>query len=154
MKNPRPQIRRERPAGFTLVEVMLVLAVLAVLLLLAWPAYQAQIQQTRRSVALAALENLRMRQEQYFVNFRRYAQDLHQLGYPTAATALNDEARPVALQDPAGIYQLTIVEAEPTRYVLEARATGSQLADIRCQQLRISGAGLREAAPGEVEECW
>ncbi len=140
--------------GFTLVELLMVSAVLAVLILAALPAYQSHIQQARRSVALSALEGLRMRQEQYFANFRRYAEDLHALGYPTRSTALNESARPVSPQDPEGIYHFSIVDAEPTSYVIEARAQGRQLADSRCQTLRISAEGLKEAVPGGVDECW
>ncbi len=141
-------------SGFTLVEVMLVLAVISILLLFALPAYQTHVLQARRSVALTALEGMRLRQEQYFANFRRYAEDLYELGYPTRTAALNEWARPVLPQDPAGIYQLSIAEAEATTYVLEARATGAQLADHRCQILRISAEGMRESAPGSVGECW
>ena len=47
-----------RIAGFTLVELMIVLAILAALAALAWPTYQNAVQRSRRADAVSALLNL------------------------------------------------------------------------------------------------
>lgn len=58
--------------GFTLVELMIVVAILGVLGVLAIPAYQSYIRNARTSEAKATLETIRLLQEQYYADRRTY----------------------------------------------------------------------------------
>lgn len=58
--------------GFTLVELMIVMAILGVLGMIAVPAYNRYIAGARISEARANLESLRLLEEQYFADQKTY----------------------------------------------------------------------------------
>ena len=114
--------RRRRPArlvGFTLVELLIVVAIVAILALIALPSYQAQIRKGHRAAAQSYMMDLAQRQAQYLLDARAYASTEAALGY-TATPA-----------DVAPYYTLGIaapVVAPPT-FTITATAIGSQIAD-------------------------
>lgn len=58
--------------GFTLVELMIVVAVIAILGAIAYPNYQEYARKGRRGEARAALLELRQQQERYMTQFNEY----------------------------------------------------------------------------------
>lgn len=58
--------------GFTLLELMIVVAVLSILGTIAYPAYQDYARKGRRGEARAALLELRQQQERYMTQFNTY----------------------------------------------------------------------------------
>ena len=58
--------------GFTLIELMIVVAVIAILGAIAYPAYQDYARKGRRGEARAALFELRQQQERYMTQFNKY----------------------------------------------------------------------------------
>ena len=68
--------------GFTLIELMIVIAIIGILSSIAFPSYQNYLVEGRRSEAQAALINIAGRQEQYFLDNKVYANDLTELGLP------------------------------------------------------------------------
>jgi type IV pilus assembly protein PilE len=65
----RPSIRG---AGFTLIEVMIVVAVVAVLAAIAIPNYSDYVKRSKIVEATSALSDLRVRYEQLFLDTRSY----------------------------------------------------------------------------------
>lgn len=59
--------------GFTLIEVMIVVAVIAILAAIAYPSYQAYIVRANESAAQQFLLLVANRQEQYLLDRREYA---------------------------------------------------------------------------------
>jgi type IV pilus assembly protein PilE len=59
--------------GFTLIEVMIVVAIVAILSAIAVPAYSDYIMRSRLSEAQAELSAARLRMEQFFQDNRTYA---------------------------------------------------------------------------------
>src|SRR6266581_1407504 len=59
--------------GFTLIEVMIVVAIVAVLAAIALPNYADYIKRGKIIEATSALSDLRTRYEQYFLDNRTYA---------------------------------------------------------------------------------
>ena len=59
-------------AGFTLIEVMIVVAIIAIITMIAYPAYQDQMTKTRRSDGHAALMEMVNRQERFYTNNNTY----------------------------------------------------------------------------------
>jgi type IV pilus assembly protein PilE len=59
--------------GFTLIELMVVLAIIAILTAIGYPSYQSYIQRGVRSQGQQFLMDLAQREEQYFLDNRSYA---------------------------------------------------------------------------------
>jgi type IV pilus assembly protein PilE len=64
--------RRSRMVGFTLLEVMIVVAIVAVLAAVALPSYSDYVTRGRILEATTALSNLRQQEEQWFLDNRTY----------------------------------------------------------------------------------
>lgn len=62
-----------RESGFTLIEVMIVVAIIGILAALAYPAYTDSIAKGKRAEARAALMNLLQQQERYLTQMNTYA---------------------------------------------------------------------------------
>lgn len=75
--------RRSRHPGFTLIEMMIVLAMLAILSAVAYPSYVDAMRKGRRSEARAALAELMQQQERHMTQAGRYLK-----------TALGDASAP------------------------------------------------------------
>jgi len=125
--------------GFTLVELMIVVAIAAILAAVAYPTYVDQMRKTHRASARAALSDTASRQEQYFLDNKQYAGNVGQLG-------LDGD-----VDD--GAYTVTVVSATapcPINrcYVLQAAPQGFQADDV-CGTLTMSSNGDR-APP----DCW
>lgn len=65
--------------GFTLVELMIVIAIIGILAAIAIPSYTNYVRQARATEATGALADMRIRMEQYFQDNRTY------VGGPCAA---------------------------------------------------------------------
>ena len=75
-----------RQRGFTLVELMIVVAIVAILATIAYPSYTQYVIRGHRAAAQAEMMDIANRQQQFFLANRSYTADLGALGY-----ALPDE---------------------------------------------------------------
>lgn len=65
-----------RPYGFTLIELMIVVAVIGILAAVAIPAFSSYIMRSKASEAFTVLQGIRDKEEAYFTEFKRYTDDL------------------------------------------------------------------------------
>lgn len=65
--------------GFTLIEIMIVVAVIGILAAIAYPSYQNQIRKSNRAAAQAVLMDGANKQQFYLSSRREYADDLTKL---------------------------------------------------------------------------
>ncbi|WP_067522858.1 type IV pilin protein [Endozoicomonas ascidiicola] len=70
----------KKESGFTLIELLITLVILGILTSIALPSYQQYLQNGRRSEGQTALLDIAGRQEQFFLENHRYANDLSALG--------------------------------------------------------------------------
>ena len=98
-----PRIARQS-TGFTLIEMMVVVAVLAIVAAVAYPAYMEHVRKGHRAAAQAFLIEVAARQQQYLLDARRYA-----VG-STALTSLNVSVPP----EVSNFYTVTVDPAAPT----------------------------------------
>lgn len=106
--------------GFSLIEIMMVVAIIAILASIALPSYNSSVLKGRRSDAQSALLDLASKMESYFYTNKTYTVTLSDLG----ATA----------SSPEGFYTLGIAAATTacpitSCYALSATAIGSQVDD-------------------------
>lgn len=59
--------------GFTLIELMIVVAIIGILASIAIPSYQEYVRRARAAAATGALADMRIKMEQYFQDNRRYS---------------------------------------------------------------------------------
>jgi type IV pilus assembly protein PilE len=73
--------RAFRHAGFTLIELMIVVVIVTVLLIIAIPTYLSQIRESRRTEARDYLVELASREERYYATQNAYTPTASNLGY-------------------------------------------------------------------------
>lgn len=132
------------PKGFTLIEVLIVVAIVAILATIAYPSYTHHVQQTRRTEAQKELIRIANLQERYFLNNDQYA-TLSDLGLVTApATTYNTEN---------AYYQISLPvrNVANSTYILTATAINAQAADTACASLSINQSGTKTATNNY---CW
>ena len=106
-----------RQLGFTLIELMIVVAIIAILAGIAYPSYMDQVRKGNRAKAQAFLMDVAQRQQSYLMVHRQYAQSLQQLGFDNGSgdLALGDElAKLDAVYDIAGMSMGSIAGPPPS----------------------------------------
>lgn len=147
----------KRSAGFTLVELMVVLAIVAVLCAIAYPSYTAQVAAARRVEGQAALMETMQQQERYFTRNNSYIAfssdsiDPQALrfkwwsGSSAGASAYELSARACPGQ---AIAECVELQAIPGTAKVDAK-----FRDGDCATLSLTSAGDR-AASGSSQHCW
>jgi type IV pilus assembly protein PilE len=142
MHGTLPARRSQQPErrGFTLVEVVIVLAIAAVLAGVAVPSLRSQALRSARLDAVQALQRLQSEEERYRAMHGLYSADLQSL-------------RGVGVTSPQGRYALSVEVTGPDSFHAEAQAIGEQSRDDAC--LRISlDVKMGYATHGPGPSCW
>jgi type IV pilus assembly protein PilE len=140
----RRQSNKTRARGFTLIELMMVVAVIAVLAALAYPSYVDQVRRARRSQAESDLLALAQTLERFHTERMTYT------GF-TLTTA--QQRSPTAGADIYYDVALPAASLTATAYLLTATPRNDQTQD-RCGTLSINQAGVRTSSTGVAAQCW
>jgi len=141
-------------AGFTLIELMIVLAIIAILTVIAYPSYQRYIVKSNRQAARSMVYAIADRQEQFFLDNKAYAADLSTLGYTDDTIYVGRDGQLSGAGAEDLIYSLQIVDAADTSYTVLAEPEGVQAdRDTDCGNLSLTSSGQRDRS-GDGENCW
>ncbi|MEH6570882.1 MAG: type IV pilin protein [Halioglobus sp.] len=140
--------------GFTLIEIMIVVAILGILVLVALPAYQQQILKTKRSLGKGELLDVLARQEQFYVNNKRYADTLDLLGYAANPYAIDADGNDIATTASNRIYRIELSAVTTSSFNLQAIPQLNQAKDTRCGSLQITSVGTKTVSSGATTGCW
>lgn len=128
--------------GWSLIELMVVVAVLAALTLAAVPAWRAAMLRAHRVEATSALVSLAAAQERHYLQHNTYAADVD---------AAPPDGLGIATTTPGGRYALAITSADAVAFVATATTLGRQTQDTHCAEFSIDATGARTATSGD---CW
>jgi type IV pilus assembly protein PilE len=131
---------RRRSPGFTLIEMLIVVAMVSILAAVAIPSYREYIKKSRRAEAQSYLLSLVARQQQFLVDTRAYA-TLATLTSSLPTPANVSTAYTVTMPDPAGT---------PPTFTVTATPKTDQSSE-KCGTLTINETGTKTAA---VSGCW
>lgn len=144
-----------RHAGFSLIELMIVVVIVAILASIAYPSYVQQVRKGKRSDAKIGLQQLAQRQESYYTRNYSYASTLAQLGYAASGGKLDSPEREYELSlsgvTPGGCGGTAADACSGFTVKAEPRTGGSQTGDAECSQFTLDHMG-RRAASGTG--CW
>lgn len=160
--------QRAASFGYTLIELMIVVAIIAILMAFAISSYSNYVVKTNRSAATGCLSEYASYMERYYTTNLSYA----------AAPASSSTAAPVpnsAIGSPSPMvldcastaqtgnnytYSLPAPAVSATAYTIEATPINAQLTrDTQCGTLTLDQHGSRTAASGSTSatvlaQCW
>lgn len=129
--------------GFTLMELMIVVAIVAMLASIALPSYQKQVRDSRRTDAVSALLIARQAME------RHYSKNYSYTDAEAGTTFVNKS--PI---DGATVYYNLVLNSDAATYTITATPAGPQAGD-KCGNLTIDQTGAKgHAGTASFEECW
>jgi type IV pilus assembly protein PilE len=119
--------------GFTLIELMIVVAVIGILATIAYPSYQDYVRKARRIDAQGVMLDIQLQQEKYRVNHVSYG-SLTDLG-----------------SFPSDYYTYAISGNTASAYTITATAKSgtSQASDTGCTSMNLNQASARTP-----DSCW
>jgi len=96
--------RPNLPSGFSLIEILIVVAIVGILVTIAYPSYEQKMQRVHAAAAKQYLLQLSSLQSEFIAENYHYASTLNELGtapgsevsdyYRIAITQLDDQSRP------------------------------------------------------------
>ena len=143
---------KNNAAGFTLIELMIVVAIIAILLAVAIPSYQNFIIRANRAEAQSGLLQAAALQEQFFLNNKAYAATAAALGLGNGNIDREGKWN-VAVAN--AIYTISPSSSTNIAFVMQALPQGLQLKDVDCGTLTLSNTGVKTESGGlNVDRCW
>lgn len=139
----------KRYNGFTLIELMIVVAIVGILAAIAYPNYMEYIQRSNRSEGQALLNDAAASQERFFAQNNSYITNQANV----ARLGLRNTSGTTVASD-NGKYNLTVgTAASDGGYTLTAT---QQFGDAACGNLTLNAVGIRgrTGSGKSVESCW
>lgn len=136
------------PKGFTLIELMIVVAIIGILATIAYPSYQDQVRKSRRASAMIAVEEVAQAQERNRSLNMAYTATLTDLTGISSVDLANNKTSD-------DHYTIAITADPVTTFTVTATAASDQVNDacetITLNHLGVKGFTLKE---GKTADCW
>jgi type IV pilus assembly protein PilE len=128
--------------GFTLIELMIVVAVVAILAVIAYPSYMEHMVKTRRAEGRAAMMEVASRLERCYTRFNAYDNAVC-----SAVASMTSEN---------GFYRISASAINATAFTLQAEPQLAQTSDTKCGTLTLTSVGVRgqSGTPPAGYKCW
>lgn len=138
----------KKTSGFSLIELMIVIAIIGILAGIAYPSYTQSVRKSHRTEAKETLLAAAGRQERYYLQQNVYVIDNADIADVSRAVTTN------------GYYNITTAScsgSSATCFVMTATAAGAQASDTDCDTFTIDNTGAktsRTSADVLTTECW
>ncbi len=143
-------MNNKKQSGFTLIEMMIVIAIIGIIAAFAYPNYVEQVRKSKRSDAKVALQQVAQRQESFYARSLAYATSLTALGYATDT-----------IDSPEREYRITLLPvATAQTFTLTATpgTSSGQQHDQQCATFSLDQMGRKTAADSNSTNtsrvCW
>jgi type IV pilus assembly protein PilE len=140
--------------GVTLIELMVVVAIVAAIFAFAFPSYERYIVRAKRAVGQNVLMQVADRQQQFFMDNKRFAADLADLGFGANPFIVDDDGASTVAGDVDAVYSVSLSNVAATTWTATAAPLNGQLSrDTDCGSLTITQAGAK-GKTGAGDNCW
>jgi type IV pilus assembly protein PilE len=133
--------------GFTLVELMIVVAIAGILFAIVLPGYKAYVLKSHRSTAISAIMDLASREARYYTTQNTYTSSLVTLGYASDPMPLSVSGGTTTY------YNLSVQSSSASSFTLQAVPTGNQTSDT-CGTYTYTSLGQKGISSGTLSDCW
>ncbi len=135
--------------GFSLTELMIVVAIVGILGAVAYPSYQQYAQQARRTDAMGALLQIANEQEKWYLANRSYSSNTTDVWDCVGAVC----------RSPENLYDLEVTSGDNAGFTVRAVAVaaGAQQNDTNCATFTLTHAGTKTSlnkAGSASTNCW
>ncbi len=136
----------KKNSGFTLTEVLIVVAIIGIITGVAYPSYLDSVRKARRTDATAALQDAAGLQEKQYFQFNQYSSNVSDVG----GSASEEGFYTISVDHPCG---------DTSCFRMIATAMGAQASDQDCLVFTLDNTRAKlsfsDSAGGtQTAECW
>ncbi len=140
--------------GFSLLELLIVIAVIAILSSIALPYFGEQLAKGRRAEGKAALLRTALAQERHYTTYGSYATTLNTLIANDGLSEVDGSGN-----TESGYYVISFTAATGSQFTARAQTNGSQWDDSRfCYRFFVDNLGVKTAVDwagnDTTDRCW
>jgi type IV pilus assembly protein PilE len=133
---------------------MVVVAIVAAIFAFAFPSYERYIVRAKRAVGQNVLMQVADRQQQFFMDNKRFAANLTNLGFTANPFIVDDDGASTVAGDPDAVYSVALSNVTATTWTATATPVNGQLSrDTSCGNLTMNQAGAKGKS-GTGDNCW
>ena len=130
--------------GFTLIELMIVVAILAILATWGYSSYRDTVLKSHRAEGIGELLTIADKLERFYSSQGTYVG-------ATVGSASN-AVHPSSSDN--GYYTFSITSADTIQFTITAAPQGGQTDDTKCGTFTLTSLGTRSASGTDAAKCW